>query len=75
MCKTLDNPPDLLFKMSGETKVPREQKRDIIILIYKKGDWEQAVNYSLVVSLISVVCRILERIIRKQVVQGKGGHV
>ena len=49
-----------------EGKVPSDWKIAHIVPIYKKGDAQLASNYR-PVSLTSVICKILERIIREQI--------
>ena len=46
--------------------IPKSWKRAAIIPIYKSGDKTVPSNYRLI-SLTSVICKVLERIIRKQV--------
>ena len=46
--------------------IPKSWKRAAIILIYKSGDKTVPSNYRSI-SLTSVICKVLERIIRKQV--------
>ena len=49
-----------------EGKIPSDWKIAHIVPIYKKGDAQKASNYR-PVSLTSVICKILERIIREQI--------
>lgn len=63
----LDGPIELPFKMSLERGiVPRGWKRADIIAIDKKGDLKRALNY-ISVSLTSMVCKVVEKIIRRHV--------
>ena len=50
----------------SEGKVPSDWKIAHIIPIFKKGDAQKASNYR-PVSLTSIICKVLERIVRKQI--------
>lgn len=57
---------EILFNMLLEEDVmPKEWKKVNIMPIFKKGNWKIVLNYK-PVSLKSVVCKTLEKIIRKQ---------
>ena len=63
------NPLTKLFNVSlSEGVVPSDWKTAIIIPIFKKGDPQRASQYR-PVSLTSVICKTLERIIREQLVK------
>lgn len=64
--ETLDRPLGVLFKISlKESIVPTEWRKADLVLIFEKSDREVAVNYKLV-SLMGVVCKILKKVMRKQ---------
>ncbi len=46
-------------------KVPQQWKRSDVILIYKSGNKEEPLNHR-PVSLTSIVCKLCERVIKKQ---------
>ena len=59
----------MIFKKSIDTgKIPCEWKYANITALYKKGDKKYADNYR-PVSLTSVVCKVLESIIRENIVE------
>ena len=63
------NAPVLLLNFSHSLShgvISKSWKRAAIIPIYKSGDKTVPSNYRLI-SLTSVICKVLERIIRKQV--------
>ena len=65
----LKGPLTILFKRSlGEGLLPRDWKDAHITPIHKKGNKEICGNYR-PVSLTSIVCKMLERIIRNQAVK------
>ena len=69
LSEVLSYPLSLIFNKSVETgKVPCEWKYANITALYKKGDKKYAGNYR-PVSLTSVVCKILESIIRENIVE------
>ena len=64
----LSGPLVLLFKSSLETGIiPSQLKRAAIVPVYKGGDKSLPVNYR-PISLTSILMKIFERIIRKQIV-------
>ena len=48
-----------------QKKVPNEWKRAEIIPIYKSGNKDEPLNYR-PVSLTSIICKVCEKIIKKQ---------
>ena len=63
------NPLNKLFNVSlDEGKIPEDWKKASIIPIFKKGDRQNVKNYR-PVSLTSTICKILERIIREQLMK------
>ena len=65
--ETICRPLTILFNKSlAKRKIPDDWKRAKISAIYKKGDKCSANNYR-PVSLTSVVCKVMEKIIRKHV--------
>ena len=67
LCEVLSYPLSLIFKKSVDTgKIPCEWKYANITALYKKGDKKYAGNYR-PVSLTSVVCKVLESIIRENI--------
>ena len=63
----LVNPLHFIFNYSIATgKIPELWKKAIVVPIYKKGKRNLATNYR-PISLTSVICRLLERIIHKQI--------
>ena len=61
------NPLYIIFNLSMTTgKIPELWKKAIVVPIYKKGKRNLATNYR-PISLTSVICRILERIIHSQI--------
>ena len=61
----LTKPLTILFQKSlSEGELPENWKKANIIPIYKKGPRNEAGNYRPVVSLTSVVCKLLESVIR-----------
>ena len=69
LSEVLSYPLSLIFKKSVDTgKIPCEWKYANITALYKKGDKKYAGNYR-PVSLTSVVCKVLESIIRENIVE------
>ena len=69
LSEVLSYPLSLIFKKSVDTgKIPCEWKYANITALYKKGDKKYASNYR-PVSLTSVVCKVLESIIRENIVE------
>jgi hypothetical protein len=65
LCK----PIALIFRKNLEEGVlPKEWKQAYVTAIFKKGDKQHAKNYR-PVSLTSIICKIIEAIIRKEIVQ------
>ena len=65
--KSLAKPLAILYNISiREGKIPQIWKRAIVIPVHKKGMKNNPQNYR-PISLTSVVCRVLERIIHKQI--------
>jgi endonuclease/exonuclease/phosphatase family metal-dependent hydrolase len=70
-CSTMAKPLTIIFRKSlGEGQVPMSWKDAKVTPIYKKGKKKQPCNYR-PVSLTSVVCKIMEKMIRKQIM----GHL
>ena len=62
----LSKPLQIIFKKSvSNGKLPEIWKKANIVPLYKKGDRQCPLNYR-PVSLTSVVCKILEKLIRKK---------
>jgi endonuclease/exonuclease/phosphatase family metal-dependent hydrolase len=67
--KAIKGPLTIIFKKSlNEGQVPEGWKSANITPIHKKGDKSKTENYR-PVSLTSVVCKVLERMIRKRLMQ------
>ena len=67
--RSLAYPVYLLLKKSYETStLPRNWKRNNIAPIYKKGRKDDPLNYR-PISLTSVLCKIMEKIIKKRIVE------
>jgi len=65
----LEKPLTIIFNRSLKTKkVPCEWKKARISAIYKKGSKAQASNYR-PVSLTSIACKIMEKVIRKHITE------
>lgn len=62
--ETSDRPLELSKKLVEEGSIPKNLKRANVVLISKKGDRENTLNYR-PVSLMSTVCKMLERITKK----------
>jgi hypothetical protein len=59
----------VIFKKSFETGiVPEKWKVAIITALFKKGDKKLASNYR-PVSLTSILCKLLEKLIRKRIIE------
>lgn len=70
----IDKPLYLIYKKSLETGiVPDTWKVAIITALFKKGDKRMASNYR-PVSLTSILCKVLEKIIRKRIVDHMNCH-
>ena len=60
------NPLTVLFNRSlSEGKIPQDWKNALVVPIFKKGDRQSVKNYR-PISLTSILCKTLERIIKKQ---------
>ena len=71
MKETLSKPLALIFNSSLKTgQVPEMWKLGNIVAIFKKGDKSEPGNYR-PVSLTSVVCKLMEKLVRNQIV----GHM
>jgi hypothetical protein len=57
---------DIQYVITGR-KLPKIWKVANIVALFKKGDKSEAGNYR-PVSLISVVCKFMEKLVRKQIV-------
>ncbi|CAG2230051.1 unnamed protein product [Mytilus edulis] len=67
--ESIAEPLSLIFNQSlNEKTVPKEWKNALVSAIFKKGNKSQAKNYR-PVSLTSVVCKILEKIIREHIIK------
>ena len=65
--KEISIPLSIIFNKSLETnKIPVEWKKARVSAIFKKGDKSQAGNYR-PVSLTSVVCKVMEKIVRDHI--------
>ncbi len=68
LAKELSKPLAMLFNKSlNDSKLPEIWKRAKITAIFKKGDRKHPGNYR-PVSLTSVVCKVLEKIVREHVI-------
>ena len=69
LAKSLAKPLCIIFKQSLRLKmIPKEWKKATISAILKKGNRSMAGNYR-PVSLTSVVCKLLEQIIREHIIK------
>ena len=67
--ESIAEPLSIIFNQSLALKtVPKEWKNGQISAIFKKGNKSQAKNYR-PVSLTSVVCKIMEKLIRNHIIQ------
>ena len=70
----LYRPLTLIFRKSLESgKLPKDWKVANITCIFKKGDKTSASNYR-PVSLTSVICKLLERVIKEVIIQHMDKH-
>ena len=70
----IDRPLYLIYKKSLETGVvPQSWKCAIITALFKKGDKKLAANYR-PVSLTSILCKVMEKVIRKRIIDHMDGH-
>lgn len=68
MADSLSGPLTIIFKLTLEaSELPTQWKDAVITPIFKKGDRRQAANYR-PVSLTSVACKIMERLIVDQII-------
>ncbi len=66
ICKQMVDPMYDMIKCTVESgEVPQKWKRADVIPIYKRGNKEETLNYRSV-SLTSIVCKLCERVIKKQ---------
>jgi hypothetical protein len=69
LAKSLTKPLCIIFKQSPRLKmIPKEWKKATISAMFKKGNRSMAGNYR-PVSLTSVVCKLLEKIIREHIIK------
>jgi hypothetical protein len=69
LANAIDKPLFIIFKKSFETGiVPKNWKVAIITALFKKGDKKLASNYR-PVSLTSILCKLLEKLIRKRIIK------
>jgi hypothetical protein len=69
LAKSLTKPFGIIFNQSLRLKmIPKEWKKATISAIFKKGNRSMAGNYR-PVSLTSVVCKLLEKIIREHIIK------
>jgi hypothetical protein len=69
LANVIDKPLFIIFKKSFETGiVPENWKVAIITALFKKGDKKLASNYR-PVSLTSILCKLLEKLIRKRIIE------
>ena len=69
LCVELSSPLSILFNLSIEKgQLPKDWKKADVIAIFKKGSKSDPSNYR-PVSLTSVTCKVLESLIRDQVVK------
>lgn len=62
-------PLQIIFtKLLSEGKVPLKWKQAIVVPVHKKGKKDDPANYR-PISLTSIVCKIMEKIVRKQLLQ------
>ena len=70
----IDRPIYLIFKQSLETgEVPENWKCATITALFKKGNRKSASNYR-PVSLTSILCKIMEKVVRKRIIQHMDEH-
>jgi hypothetical protein len=70
----LSKPLRLIFQHSIDTgSLPSKWKSAIVSAIFKKGDRQLASNYR-PISLTSIPCKVLERIIRRKIVDHMNGN-
>ena len=69
LSETLAKPLTILFNLSlTETSLPQIWKKGIITALFKKGERNLASNYR-PISLTSIICRVLERIIVEHIIK------
>jgi len=69
LSESIVNPLCTIFNQSlNNRKVPKQWKNALISAIFKKGNKSQAKNYR-PVSLTSIVCKIMEKIIREHIIE------
>jgi hypothetical protein len=69
LANVIDKPLFIIVKKSFETGiVPENWKVAIITALFKKGDKKLASNYR-PVSLTSILCKLLEKLIRKRIIE------
>ena len=73
-CNSLNRPLSLLFKLSYETSnIPNEWKLANVVPIHKKGSKVDVSNYR-PISLISIIMKTFERLIRDELLS-RCGHL
>lgn len=83
-CPGIDDMPPIFLKRCATSigpvlarimskSMPREWKQAIVIPIYKKGDKHNPLNYR-PVSLTSCVCKVMEKIITREVIEFMAEH-
>ena len=69
LANVIDKPLFIIFKKSFETGIaPENWKVAIIAALFKKADKKLASNYR-TVSLTSILCKLLEKFIRKRIIE------